>query len=138
MPYASAGILHVAVVARDYVNVEVVHRLACCLASIETNVETGWAGSAGKRPLTGLVVQQVAANLVDESHDRSLFLGCRIPPLRNHPAGDHEDVAGRHRELVTDREGEVVGSHMIRPGDRQERNRRWDGRLRHALRLAAP
>jgi len=95
---AAPGIVHVALVAGNHMYVEVEHRLACRLTSVEPDVV-----AVGPVRLI-----ELGLDLLDQIEHCQLLGRRRVPPVRHQPPGDHERVTRADRKPVSERERQFV------------------------------
>lgn len=117
MADTTAGIGHVAMIARDDVDVDV----GDCLARRCTGVEADVVA-------IGFWVEFQVKNvlgLFDNGHECGLFLiGC-VEPCFHDPAGGDEDMAGRDREAIEDGEGQGIRAQPVANRDGEEWGLEW-------------
>ena len=86
-------------------DVDMRHGLAGGTAGVEADIVA--VGFRGK-----LDVEQ-ALGLLHQSHQRGLFLIGRIEPRFDDAAGGDQDMSGRDRKAIEDREGQVIRAEPI-------------------------
>ena len=107
---AASGVVYVAVVAGNDVDVEVVNRLSGADANVHADVETARV----RRPT------QPVADHVDQPHQVDLLFWCGLGPVRDDPPRNHQRVTGGHRVLVPNGEGQFAGRNPRRFGNFEE------------------
>lgn len=97
-PYAAAGVLHVSLVARDEVDVDVVDRLARCAADVDPDVVA----------LGMMLLVECILGLPEHSIDGQPLAGGKIKVTGHMTPRNHERVALGDGVLVEDGEDEVI------------------------------
>ncbi len=110
--HPATRVAHVAVVARDHVEVQVIDGLPGRGSGVETDVVAVGSG----HPLVELVL-----DLSDQVHERGALGVRRGPPVRDDSTRHGQRVPGGDGETVVEREGEIVLGDPLGVWDGQER-----------------
>ena len=105
MAHAAAGIGHVAEKARNDMDMDMRHRLPGGGTGVEAHVVA-----------VGLWVEpevEQALGLLDQSHQRSLFLVGRVKPRFDDSAGGDQHMSGRYRKSIEDCKSQIIRAKPI-------------------------
>lgn len=102
---SAAGVRHVPGIPRNYMQMDMHHRLACCLSAVYPEIVA-----------VGCIcfIQQIFCQ-IRKRKNRRLLGGCEIKPGCNMPSGNYQQMTGRDRiEIILGKRQIVFQKNLIR------------------------